>query len=129
MITVNSFFDFVNNIAFSKIPIEINIADDKLYSAYITNRYLTFYSKKVVNAINTSVNMYGSVFDAHNHYKFMFNLIPKSKPRFIRYVKKKKTTDEAKDIEIKTLCDHLEVSKRELNLYSQKFNINIQKYG
>ena len=56
---VNSFFDFVNNIAFDKEQLDINITDSQLYSAYITNRYITFLNKESTLLINNTINRYG----------------------------------------------------------------------
>jgi hypothetical protein len=44
--SVNSFFDFVNNIDFDREQLDINITDSQLYSAYITNRYITFLNQQ-----------------------------------------------------------------------------------
>ena len=88
--SVNSFFDFVNNIAFDKQQLDINITDSQLYSAYITNRYITFLNKESALLINNTINKYGQVFNNETHYNFLFNLIPKVKRKFIRYVKKTK---------------------------------------
>ena len=121
---VNSFFDFVNNIAFSRTQIDINIADSQLYSSYITNRYITFINKESVLLINNTVNKYGSVFNNELHYNFLFNLIPKTKRKFIRYVKKKKK--DKKNFE--RSAELYELSQREIQLYSENFGVNISKY-
>ena len=65
---VNSFFDFVNNIAFERKEIDINISDSQLYSAYITNRYITFINKECALLINNTVNKFGLVFNNELHY-------------------------------------------------------------
>lgn len=122
--TVNSFFDFVNNIAFDKEQLDINITDSQLYSTYITNRYITFLNKESALLINDSINKYGQVFNNETHYNFLFNLIPKVKRKFIRYVKKKKV--DKKDFEL--LSKRHELSQREIQLYSEKFGVNIKNY-
>ena len=121
---VNSFFDFVNNIAFEKHQLDINITDSQLYSAYITNRYITFLNKESALLINNTINRYGLEFSNEMHYNFLFNLIPKVKRTFIRYVKKKKV--DKKDFEL--LSKRYELSQREIQLYSENFGVNIQKY-
>lgn len=121
---VNSFFDFVNNIAFSRTQIDINIADSQLYSSYITNRYITFINKESVLLINNTVNKYGSVFNNELHYNFLFNLIPKTKRKFIRYVKKKKKDKKS----FERSAELYELSQREIQLYSENFGVNISKY-
>ena len=122
--SVNSFFDFVNNIAFDREQLDINITDSQLYSAYITNRYITFLNKESALLINNTINKYGQGFNTETHYNFLFNLIPKVKRKFIRYVKKKKV--DKKDFEL--LSKRHELSQREIQLYSENFGVNIKKY-
>ena len=121
---INNVFDIINNVAFDNYSIDINIADGQLYSPYITNRYLTFVNPTISHLINNTVNKYGLVFNSAEHYKFLFSLIPKTKRKFIRYVKKKKQDKKT----FERLSNHLEISQREIELYSQNFNINIKKY-
>ena len=121
---VNSFFDFVNNIAFDRNPIDINIADSQLYSAYITNRYITFINKECTILINNTVNKHGLAYNNELHYNLLFNLIPKTKRRFIRYVKKKKKDKKS----FERSAELYELSQREIQLYSENFGVNISKY-
>ena len=121
---VNSFFDFVNNIAFDRNPIDINIADSQLYSAYITNRYITFINKECTILINNTVNKHGLAYNNELHYNLLFNLIPKTKRRFIRYVKKKKKDKKS----FERTAELYELSRREIQLYSENFGVNINKY-
>ena len=122
--SVNSFFDFVNNIAFDKEQLDINITDSQLYSAYITNRYITFLNNESAVLINNTINRYGLVFNNEAHYNFLFNLIPKVRRKFIRYVKKEKV--DKTDFEL--LSKRHELSRREIQLYSENFGVNIKKY-
>jgi len=121
---VNSFFDFVNNIAFDRNPIDINITDSQLYSAYITNRYITFINKECTLLINNTVNKHGLAYNNELHYNLLFNLIPKTKRKFIRYVKKKKKDKKS----FERTADLYELSRREIQLYSENFGVNINKY-
>tara|TARA_R100000008_G_C3575227_1_gene164770 strand:+ start:719 stop:1093 length:375 start_codon:yes stop_codon:yes gene_type:complete len=121
---VNSFFDFVNNIAFERKEIDINISDSQLYSAYITNRYITFINKECALLINNTVNKFGLVFNNELHYKLLFNLIPKTKRKFIRYIKKEKKDKKTFERTAKLY----ELSQREIQLYSENFGVNIKKY-
>jgi len=121
----NNFFDFVTNILFEKDKIDIDLASAQLYSSYIVNRYVTFADKQFVPAINNSVNMYGSIFSINvDHYNFLHALIPKTKRKYINYTKKIK-----KDKKIyENVCKQYELSQREVDLYSETFEINIKKY-
>tara|TARA_R100000008_G_C3470949_1_gene108947 strand:- start:56 stop:436 length:381 start_codon:yes stop_codon:yes gene_type:complete len=123
--TINNVFDIINNIAFDRYSIDINIADNQLYSPYITNRYLTFVNPQIAHLINNSVNRYGVVFNPVDHYNFLFHLIPKTKRKFIRYTKKKKKTD----VDLDKVSKNYNLSTREIRLYSEQFDVNIPKYG
>jgi len=122
--SINNVFDIINNIAFDSHIVDINIADGQLYSPYITNRYLTFVNPQITHLVNNTVNKYGLVYNSLDHYKFLFHLIPKTKRKFIRYIKKKKTNKP----EHKLLSKRYEISEREIDLYSETFDVNIKKY-
>ena len=121
---INNVFDIINNIAFDSNRVDFNIAASGLYSPYITNRYLTHINPQITFLVNDSVNKYGIAFSSLDHYKFMFSLIPKTKRKFIRYIKKKKIDNK----ECKRLATRYELSEREINLYSETFDVNIKKY-
>ena len=121
---LNNVFDLINNIAFDSHVVDINIADSQLFSPYITNRYLTFVDPRINHLINNTVNKYGIAFNSLDHYKFLFHLIPKTKRKFIRYIKKKKKNK----IVLERIANQLEISQREVDLYSKNFKINTKKY-
>tara|TARA_B100000287_G_C20178499_1_gene601192 strand:+ start:83 stop:466 length:384 start_codon:yes stop_codon:yes gene_type:complete len=121
---INNVFDLINNIAFDSHVVDINIADSQLFSPYITNRYLTFVDPRINHLINNTVNKYGIAFNSLDHYKFLFHLIPKTKRKFIRYIKKKKKNK----IVLERIANQLEISQREVDLYSKNFKINTKKY-
>lgn len=122
---INNVFDLINNIAFDSNPVDINIADSGLYSPYITNRYLTHINPQITLLVNNTVNKYGIAFSSLDHYKFMFNLIPKTKRKFIRYIKKKKIDKKS----LSQLANQMELSEKEVELYLENFEINTNKYG
>ena len=121
---INNVFDLINNIAFDSHVVDINIADSQLFSPYITNRYLTFVDPRINHLINNTVNKYGIAFNSLDHYKFLFHLIPKTKRKFIHYIKKKKKNK----IVLERIANQLEISQREVDLYSKNFKINTKKY-
>ena len=122
---INNVFDLINNVAFDSNPVDINIADSGLYSPYITNRYLTHINPQITLLVNNTVNKYGIAFSSLDHYKFMFNLIPKTKRKFIRYIKKKKIDKKS----LSQLANQMELSEKEVELYLEDFEINTNKYG
>lgn len=118
-------FDFINSILHTKQCKDIEISDYNSYSPFIVNRFLSQYSPDVSYIVNHTVNKNcESNSDKDYHFKFMTNVLPKLKSKFIRYIKKKneKNNDYTK-------CANLhEVSKREIDLYFKEFNLNIKKY-
>ena len=121
----NNFFDFVTNILFEKNKLDVDVTSSQLYSPYIVNRYITFADKQFVPIINNSVNRYGSVLSINvEHYNFLHALIPKSKRKYINYVKKNKRDKKTYE----RVCDLYELSHREIDLYLENFKINIKKY-
>ena len=119
-------FDFLNNITHEKSKKELDISDQTLYSPYIINRFLSQYNKDVCYIINHTVNKHcdGNL-DKEFHYKFLTNVLPKLKKKFIRYIKKKK---EDKKPNYDKYASLHEISKREVDLYFKEFNLNTKKY-
>ena len=102
-------FDFLNNITHDKNHIELDLSDYNTYSPYIINRFLSQYSSDVCYVINHTVNKNSeSNWDKDYHYKFLINVLPKLKKKFIRYIKKNTTKN--KDY---TKCANIhEISKK-----------------
>ena len=119
-------FDFLNNILHDKKQSELDLSDYNVYSPYIINRFLSQYNKDVCYIINHTVNKHcdGNL-DKEFHYKFLTNVLPKLKKKFIRYIKKKK--EDKKPNYDKCASLH-EISKREVDLYFKEFNLNTKKY-
>lgn len=118
-------FDFLNNITHDKNHVELDLSDYNTYSPYIINRFLSQYSSDVCYIINHTVNKNSETnWDKEHHYKFLINVLPKLKKKFIRYIKKNTTKN--KDY---TKCANIhEISKREVDLYFKEFKLNIENY-
>ncbi len=126
---MSTIFTHLNNLIHYKCDDEM-IEHDSSYNAYMVNRWLSMYSPNLAFIINHTANTYYQVFNTkREHYKFMLNIIPKSKIFRIRYIKKKKTTSDDNDKIISFLAKQLELSKREIKYYIDSNHIDISKYS
>jgi hypothetical protein len=113
---METIFDFLNSILFSKKKICINDENKNTYVPYLINRWLSFYSKDITNIINQSVNRYTNL-TRDEHYAFLKNILPKLPFKRLEYVKKKKEEKTKQDEMVDLLAKNLELSKREINQY------------
>jgi hypothetical protein len=82
-------FDFINNILFFKKKVELNCDDYKKYNAYIVNRWVSMNSVDDAKIVNETVNRINFLDnDEMMKYKFLLNVLPKSKYKKIEYIKK-----------------------------------------
>ena len=126
---MNNIFNYLNDIICHKEGDLLgNVDDESGYNSYMINRWLSMYSPNNAVIINYTVNQYYSIFETkQDHYKFLVNIIPKTKIYRIKYIKKgnkEKTDDHILD----RLAKRLEISKREIRYYIDSHNIDISKY-
>ncbi len=126
---MNTIFDYINDILYHKKGTLLNnVEHESGYNSYMINRWLSMYSPQIANLINLTSNRLYSVFETKSEaYKFLINVLPKTKPRRIAYIKKvKKEKKEELDV-IETLASSLELSKREINLYIKESNTDLER--
>lgn len=85
------------------------------YIPFLINRWLSFITPQICSAVNESVNSLGNI-DKQLHYKLLLKLYPKSKPPFIKYVKKVKEEKTKEDERVDMLASNMEMSRREAKL-------------
>ena len=90
-------FDFINNILFfKKNDIELNCEEYKKYNSYLINRWISMHSSDNAMIINQTVNRKNFLCkDPDSQYKFLLNVIPRSKYKKIEYIKKNTNEDKA----------------------------------
>lgn len=124
-------FTFITDILFKKKGNLLNNVDQESeYNPYMICRWISMYSPEAATIINHTCNKYYSVFETkESHYNFLCNIIPKSKPRKLNYIKKsQKKPDKDYDQIIDILASNLEISKKEINYYVKTHNIDLDKY-
>lgn len=127
MITI---FQFINDILwYKKSTLLDNVDTEASYNNYMVCRWLSMYSPSTANLINLTANKYFSVFETkQEQYKFLVNVIPKSKIFRINYIKKPTVKSKDDKAIIEHLAKHLELSQREIRYYIDTGSINITDY-
>lgn len=112
-------FDHISSILYKKKDSLENEEDEKEYSPYMINKWLSMYSPQMATVINKTSNKYYAILeDKFLHHKFLKSILPKMKWEKIEYIKKdKKKTPAKKEQEINNtalLAQSLEISEREV---------------
>jgi hypothetical protein len=109
-------FDYISNILFTKKENCFSTADDeKQFSPYLINRWLSMYGKSTITSCDVA-NKYTQIFSNKNDcYKFLGAIFPKVPQRKIEYIKKKKSEEENNDHRL--LAKNKELSVREIKNY------------
>jgi len=118
---LSTIFDFLNDILFSKKKEAFKSVDDnKAFSPYLINRWISMYSPEMALVIN-DLGKYISLFDNKiDLYNFFVAVIPKKSRKNISYIKKIKDNVKAKKDEpdiVTLLSKKHEISKREIKEY------------
>jgi hypothetical protein len=109
-------FDYISNILFTKKENCFSTVDDeKQFSPYLINRWLSMYGKSTISACDIA-NKYTQVFSNKAEcYKFLSVIFPKVTQKKIEYIKKKKTEED--DANFLLLAKNKELSVREIKNY------------
>ena len=113
-------FDYINNILFHKKDLPLS-SEENQFSGYLANRWISMYSPGLATVVNCSTNWLYPIFQTNQeYYKFLLTIIPRTRQKYIRYIKKVKLENPEeinKDEEIGILAKNLELSKREVKMY------------
>lgn len=104
---------------------------EKEFVPYMAQRWLSFYSNEFAQLLNSSTNvLWKGIEDKSIWYKLFTGIIPKSRFRSIKYIKKNK---EAKTAAVKIdkemiiyLAERFELSKREIYSYIESGAIDVK---
>jgi len=117
---LNTIFDFLNDILFSKKKTAFQSVDDaKLFSPFLVNRWISMYSPECAIVIN-KLAKYISVFEnKQDLYNFLVTMVPKVSKRNINYIKKiKEDKNKKEEVDfVSLLSKKHEISKREIKEY------------
>ena len=126
---MRTIFNFINDILYHKKgDLLSNIEYEGQYNSYMVNRWISMYSPQHATLVNlTSNRLYPVLSTKELSYKFLLNVIPKSRPYRINYIKKTKSEKNAKSDAAEILANNLELSKREIRYYISSNNIDIER--
>lgn len=112
-------FDTLNDILTNKKGDQLdNIDNEKEYSGYLVNRWLSMYSPNVAVIINETVNkFYNNFTTKKEHYLFLCKTLPRCTRKKIEYFKKDKGDVKIDDKIVLFLAKNMQVSKREIYDY------------
>lgn len=116
-----SIFNYIDSILCSKKYLEGIKHDETQYNIFMCNRWISMYSDTAAEIINDSSNKYWPELMQHqDHYEFLFNLMPVYSRKKIDYIKKiKDESSETSDDSAPRIAKSLEISQREVKIYSQ----------
>lgn len=93
-------FEILNSLLFSKKPLELNLENEKDFSLYMVNRWVSMYSPEKADLINSTINKWWNVFQTkQEQFDFLFVLFGQNNFKRIDYLKKKKSEKPKKDSE------------------------------
>lgn len=96
-------FDNISALLIKKERIEINLENEKDFSLYMVNRWLSMYSPEIATVLNSTINKWWGIFDTkQEQFDFLFTLLEKSRFKRITYIKKltKAKKKDEDDVEI-----------------------------
>jgi len=122
-------FNYLSNILFTKKQPKIDdISQSGDYQPFLINRWCSMLNKQTASIVNQTSNMLYMVLENKtDHYRFLHYILPRERFKKINYIKKVKNDNNNDDI-LHKMAKRLELSKREINLYSQQLKIDLTKY-
>jgi len=126
-------FDTLKDIVETKQGNALDSFDDiQEFQPYIVCRWLSMYGADYTELLNCTVNeVYPGIESKEMWYKLLMTIVPQSKYKFARYIKKpkkeRKFTDKEKSV-IDLLSRNLEISKREIIQMIEQHPIDIKMF-
>jgi len=103
---------------------------EKEFVPYMIQRWLSFYSPQFAQIVNQSSNVLWKAIDEKQMwYKLFTGIIPKSKNKSIRYIKKNKEEKSNVTIDkdmVKYLAERFELSEKEVKSYLDSGIVDIK---
>lgn len=89
-----NFFDILRILLFTKNNSELNAQELSSFSAFMFNRWLSFYDKSRCALVNETLNKFNVFDEKKDQFDFLYYFIPKLSYKKINYIKKTKTEEE-----------------------------------
>jgi hypothetical protein len=103
---------------------------EKEFVPYMTQRWLSFYSPQFAQIMNCSANILWKAIDEKQiWYKLFTGIIPCSRFRSIKYIKKNKEEKTALKIDkeiVTYLAERFELSRNEIQVYLESRTVDIK---
>ena len=103
---------------------------EKEFVPYMTQRWLSFYSDQFAQIMNSSVNVLWKGLDEKQMwYKLFLGIIPKSRFKSIKYIKKNKEAKAGVKLDkeiVAYLAERFELSKDEITEYLESGTVDIK---
>lgn len=112
---MNTIFNFIEATIFTKNTELLQSTDDeKEFSPFMVNRWVSMYSPDMANVVNETTNRYSNIFENKKDlFNFYVSILPKVNFKRISYIKK--NTKEDKDIEnIELMAKAQQTSQRDI---------------
>jgi len=112
---MNTIFNFIEATIFTKNTELLQSTDDeKEFSPFMVNRWVSMYSPEMANVVNETTNRYSNIFENKKElFNFYVSVLPKVKFKRIAYIKK--NTKDGKDIEnIELMAKTQQTSERDI---------------
>jgi len=120
-------FDFIRDIVFRKKGNLLDNPDaENEFQPFMMQRWLSMHSPDLAKVINLTTNKLWSIYETKKDwYKDFLAFVPKTYNKKIKYIKKKKEKVDKEEQEvIEFLARTKEMSKREVQLYLNEFDIS-----
>lgn len=126
---MNLFEQLKDIIQYKKNKISDDVESEKEFTPYMIQRWLSFHSPQFAQILNHSTNtMWQAVDEKTIWYKFFTGVIPKSRFRNIKYIKKNKENAQVKiNTEIiDYLAERFELPKSEITHYIESGLVDVK---
>ena len=112
---MNTIFNFIEAVNFTKDSELLQSTDDeKEFSPFMVNRWVSMYSPEMANIVNETTNRYSTIFENKKElFEFYVSILPQVKFKRINYLKK--STKEDNEIEnINLMAKSQQLSQKEV---------------
>lgn len=128
-----SIFTYVNDILYNKNGKALKKKEmESDFQPYMVQRWISMHSAKNAHILASTTNkVYKSLDNTEQWYKLFLSIVPKSRFKKYRYIKKtvKKETAKVADLEaaIAQVALTKEISKREVRQYVEDYGLNLDE--
>lgn len=125
-------FTYINDILYKKTGRLLDKKEEEAdFQSYMIQRWLSMYSDGMSKLLNGTINLvYRGIDNKDDWYKLFLVIIPKSKFKKFRYIKKisAKSKQVNEDLEnvIELVSNSKEISKREVRMYIEEYGLDVK---